>query len=330
MFWYSGLARICSRVSASGACVRMRSSQLCLVSSIAAHSSPLGWAAAPVNTSSGMRTSSFPIPFRPSASARRRAGSTVSTSTRPPCSTTAVAASAAAVVVLPTPPGPHAMTMSLAEISWPTVLASGDVSRRHSPSSSPSAWATWRVVRAPKLRGEEVGQEEDGQVLGQPGLEPLQVGRACPPHGDGEAGRLEHGRHGAHRPAPTACARPPAGAAARRSPPRARPKSSGRTRLTTTADMRTVVSSRTRCSSSRVSLTGISSGVHTATRPVWRGSERMSSIQSVWLRISPTLTRSLMACGAASWPMMCPAGRARPPRPGRSGTRVPPSRACRP
>ena len=65
MFWYSGLARICSRVSASGAWRRMRSSQLCLVSSIAAHSSPLGVAAAPVNASSGMRTSSFPIPFRP-------------------------------------------------------------------------------------------------------------------------------------------------------------------------------------------------------------------------------------------------------------------------
>ena len=76
--------------------------------------------------------------------------------------------------------------------------------------------------------------------------------------------------------------------------------------MTTTADMRTVVSSRTRCASSRVSLTGISSGVHTATRPVWRGSERMSSIQSVWLRMRPTLTRSLMAWGAASWPTMWP------------------------
>ncbi len=123
MFWYSGLARIFSRVSSSGAWARMRSSQLCLVSSIAAHSSPLGWAAAPANTSSGMRTSSLPIPLRPSASASRRAGSTVSTSTRPPSSTTAFAASAAAVVVLPTPPGPQAMTMSFAASSWATVLA---------------------------------------------------------------------------------------------------------------------------------------------------------------------------------------------------------------
>ena len=76
--------------------------------------------------------------------------------------------------------------------------------------------------------------------------------------------------------------------------------------MTTTADMRTVVSSRTRVDNSSVSLTGISSGVHTAINPVWRGSERMSSIQSVWLRISPTLTRSLIAWGAASWPMMWP------------------------
>ena len=35
----------------------------------------------------------------------------------------------------------------------------------------------------------------------------------------------------------------------------------------------------------------------------------MSSIQSVWERISPTLTRLLMAWGAASWPTMWPGGR---------------------
>ena len=76
--------------------------------------------------------------------------------------------------------------------------------------------------------------------------------------------------------------------------------------MTTTADSCTVVSSRTRVASSMVSLTGISSGVHTATRPVWCRSERISSIQSVWERMSPTLTRSLMACGAANCPTMCP------------------------
>ena len=59
-----------------------------------------------------------------------------------------------------------------------------------------------------------------------------------------------------------------------------------------------------------VSLTGISSGVVTMTSPVWAGSERMSSIQSVWERISPTRTSSLMAWGAASWPTMWPVAEA--------------------
>ena len=76
--------------------------------------------------------------------------------------------------------------------------------------------------------------------------------------------------------------------------------------MTTTADSCTVVSSLTRSASSMVSLTGISSGVHTATRPVVCGSERISSSQSVWERMRPTLTRLLMAWGAASrltmWP----------------------------
>ena len=100
---------------------RTRSSQLCLVSSMAAHSSPRGVTPACLNTSSEMRTSWLPIPFSPSASASRRAGSTVSTRTRPPCSAAAMAPTAAAVVVLPTPPGPQAMTISLAESRWPIV-----------------------------------------------------------------------------------------------------------------------------------------------------------------------------------------------------------------
>ena len=153
-------------MASSGAWVRIRSSHDCFVSSIAAQSSPRGVTAASRHTSSVMRTSSFPIPFNPNASARRRAGSTVSTSTRPPCSTTAMAASAAAVVVLPTPPGPQAITMSLAASSCATVLAGGRPARslpvrsppgravafRHSPNSSPREWATCRVVRTPKLR----------------------------------------------------------------------------------------------------------------------------------------------------------------------------------
>ena len=222
MFWYSGLARICSRVSASGAWRRMRSSQLCLVSSMAAHSSPLGWAAAPANTSSGMRTSSFPIPLSPSASASRRAGSTVSTRTRPPCSTTAVAASDAAVVVLPTPPGPAGDDDVLGVEQLSDRLGAPVVGRRrHRPSSSPSEWATWRVVRAPKLRHEEVGQQQHRHAVGEPRLQALQVGRPGAPHGDGEPGRLEHGGHLTRPPAPTAPLRSRARAAPRRPPPRA-------------------------------------------------------------------------------------------------------------
>ena len=64
-----------------------------------------------------------------------------------------------------------------------------------------------------------------------------------------------------------------------------------------------------RSSSSMVSLTGISSAVVTMTTPVWAGSSRMSSIHLVWSRTRPTWTRSLMACGAASWPTMWPGGR---------------------
>ena len=55
-----------------------------------------------------------------------------------------------------------------------------------------------------------------------------------------------------------------------------------------------------------VSVTGISSGVHTASRPVMAGSDSISSIQSVWLRIIPTRTRPFTAWEAASWPTMCP------------------------
>ena len=283
----------------------MRSSQLCLVSSIAAHSSPLGWAAAPVNTSSGMRTSSFPMPLSPSASASRRAGSTVSTSTRPPSSTTAVAASAAAVVVLPTPPGPHAMTMSLAASSWPTVLTTGGpvalTARAPRRARAPPG-----VSCAPRsCAAKRYGNNKTGMPSGNPACNRCRW-----------VERVRRSVTASRAASSTGATEPPARSERISSVPGSRscskisssrwPKSSGNTRLTTTADMRTVVSARTRSTSSSVSFTGISSGVHTATSPVWRGSERMSSIQSVWLRIRPTLTRSLMAWGAASSPMMCP------------------------
>ncbi|MCK4177667.1 hypothetical protein Acit_09420 [Aciditerrimonas ferrireducens] len=95
------------------------------MSSMAAHSSPFGWTPAAAKASGGTRTASLPMPLTPSASASRRAGSTVSTSTRPPERTAAVAAAAAAVVVLPTPPGPQATTISF-EASRPPRDGAGD------------------------------------------------------------------------------------------------------------------------------------------------------------------------------------------------------------
>ena len=68
----------------------------------------------------------------------------------------------------------------------------------------------------------------------------------------------------------------------------------------------TEVSAFTRPSSSIVSVIGISSGVVTITSPVRTGSDRMSIIQSVWSRTSPTWTSSRIALGAPIWAMMCP------------------------
>ena len=157
----------------------------------------------------------------------------------------------------------------------------------------------------PEAPGEQVGKEQHGQVLGEPGLQSLQVGRAGAAQRDGQPGRLEHGGHVAAGP----LGQHPLGvqrAQLLEDLLLALAEQLGQDAVDDDGRMRTVVSSRTLVTSSRVSLTGISSGVHTATSPVWRGSERISSIQSVWLRISPTLTRSLMAWGAASWPMMWP------------------------
>ncbi len=107
----------------------MSASQDSLVSSMAAHSSPLGFTPAARKASSGTRRSVFPIPSRPRASASRRAGSTVRTSTLPPRRAAAMAAAAAAVVVLPTPPGPQATMISF-EASRPSSEAARAVDLR--------------------------------------------------------------------------------------------------------------------------------------------------------------------------------------------------------
>src|SRR4051812_40120278 len=114
MFWYSGFDRIFAAVAASGACRFTRLSHDCLVSSIAAHSSPRGVTPASSNADSGTCFSTLPNPSRPSALASRLAGSTVRTRTLPPCFTATIAATAAAVVVFPTPLLPQNTATSLA------------------------------------------------------------------------------------------------------------------------------------------------------------------------------------------------------------------------
>ena len=126
---------------------------------------------------------------------------------------------------------------------------------------------------------------------------------AGPPQGDGQAGRVEDGG-GVVADEPLELGGERGAAQLVEHLSSLRPNSSGRTRLTITAASSTEVSLATRPASSMVSLTGISSGVVTMTRPVVAGSERMSRIQSVWERMSPTFTRSLMAWGAASCPTM--------------------------
>src|SRR5215208_5267285 len=101
-------SRIRSRVSASGACLRTRSSKVALGSSIIAQSSP--FISIPHGSKSLGSTilGVLPSSSRPSESARRLAGSIVSTATFWPRAASP-AARAAEVVVLPTPPDPAQM-----------------------------------------------------------------------------------------------------------------------------------------------------------------------------------------------------------------------------
>ena len=136
-------------VPASGACRRTRASHDSLMSNMAAYSRPFGRTPMLVYASSGTRLAVLPRPPMPSASARRLAGSTVSTRTRPPSRAAAVAASAADVVVLPTPPGPQATTTSFAESICSSLRASSA-----SPASARSAaLAAAAALARPPRRG---------------------------------------------------------------------------------------------------------------------------------------------------------------------------------
>jgi hypothetical protein len=136
----------------------------------------------------------------PSASASRRAGSTVSTSTRPPISVAAYAASAAAMVVLPTPPEPHDEQHLLAgEQRSMSALGAARRSGAHhvSPSiamssSSASASATSATTRRAGGAGEQFGHDQHREV-GARVLEPGEVAGADTPPGLGDAGRVDDG-----------------------------------------------------------------------------------------------------------------------------------------
>ena len=76
--------------------------------------------------------------------------------------------------------------------------------------------------------------------------------------------------------------------------------------LTTIASRPAPTASGSRCSSSSVSLTGISSGSATATYPVCSGSASMSRTSVAWRRIGPTRAISPNVRGVVSmaspWP----------------------------
>ncbi len=126
-FRYSEFATIRSACSGDDAYLTTSASKVDLVSSMSAHSSP---GQSPL-TSRGSLVSSP----SPRASARRRAGSMVTTHARRP-SCAACTASAAALVVLPTPPDPqHTTTLLCAARSAIVVMPAPRAVPRHAPAS---------------------------------------------------------------------------------------------------------------------------------------------------------------------------------------------------
>ncbi len=313
MLRYRGLARISSRVRRSGAWRRMRSSHDSFMSSMAAHSSPRGRTPAARKASSGTRCSWLPRPSSPRASASRRAGSTVSTRTLPPWRTAAMHGGGGGRRRLAHPAGSAADDDLLGRQqpveAGPPVgsPATGTVSGRPSVPELLAQRGGHLSGGAQAVgAGEEVGQIEHGHRVVDAGPQVFEMGRARRGASSPPAGRLRAPARRPRRAGCRGCDRTPGAPRASKTRSSWRPKSSGRTRLTTTAESSTVVSSRTRSASSIVSVTGISSGVHTTTSPVVCGSDSRSTIQSVCERMSPTLTRLLMAWGADSRPMMCP------------------------
>src|SRR5437588_9826450 len=186
-------------VAASGAWRWMRASHDSLVSSMAAHSSPRGSTPADLKASAGTGFSMLPMPSRPRALAKRRAGSTVTTSTLPPSDAAARAAAAAEVVVLPTPPDPHTMAISLAASRCSSDMACSSSLRRRGVTIVPLV-AQLRAQGLGNLTGgaeavgahEQVGHIEQGDRRVDRVAKALDVARPGAAHGDGQPGRLHH------------------------------------------------------------------------------------------------------------------------------------------
>ena len=278
------------------------------MSSMAAHSSPRGFSPAAANASGRTRRSSLPMPSSPSASASRRAGSTVSTSTRPPrCSGghRRQRRRRRGLAHPARPAGDHDL------LGRQQLLERG---RRCAISSSSSASASATCIDRPLAvaAGEQLGHEHDAEARPEAVLQHGQVPGPLAAERHRQRGRVEHRR----RRRPPARTRPPSASGSRRPPgvrraantsSSPRVNSSGSTRLTTTAASATGTVAPRRVDQLDASRsTGISSAVVTTTTPVWAGSARMSIIHRVWSRTSPTCTRSLIVHGAESWPAMWP------------------------
>src|SRR5919202_4681791 len=190
-FWYSSLWRMRSAVALSGACRWTSSSHDCLVSSMAAHSSPRGSTPASLNADGSILRSTLPRLSMPRASARRRAGSTVSTSVLLPRATADMAAAAAAVVVLPTPPDPQQTAISLAASRCSRVGACRVAVATSVPQLGAEGGGYLARRAQPVAPGEQLGDVQQGDARADRLTQLVEVDGAGTAHGHGQAGGVE-------------------------------------------------------------------------------------------------------------------------------------------
>ena len=217
----------------------------CLVSSMAAHSSPRGSTPAAANASAGTGVSTLPNCSRPRAVASRRAGSTVSTSTlppevrRPPSRPSAAAVGGLADAARAAGDDDLLGRQQLLDRAGRLGLAAGhsvaellaeglgDLAR------GPHAVASGRTGTGTYSSGRPAGSAVAERARGaRPG-----VRRS----GDGQLGGVEDRLRRRRRPRAASCgAAAPASRSRSKTSSSPRPNSSGSTRLTTTAARSTV------------------------------------------------------------------------------------------